>query len=106
MNYLPSAIGLDLEWPFTSNRVGGCKEGKVALVQLCDADIILLIQVSKMASAYIWLLRGHECTNFSYKGFPRKSKYGSFLLFSLWCSEIPGANRVFESPEGRCKHSQ
>ena len=43
-----SAIGLDLEWPFTSSRIGGVKEGKVALVQLCDADIILLIQVSKM----------------------------------------------------------
>jgi hypothetical protein len=43
-----SAIGLDLEWPFTSSRIGGVKEGKVALVQICDADIILLIQVSKM----------------------------------------------------------
>jgi hypothetical protein len=43
-----SAVGLDLEWPFTSRRIGGVKEGKVALVQLCDADIILLIQVSKM----------------------------------------------------------
>ena len=48
MDYLPSAVGLDLEWPFTSNRIGGVKEGKVALVQLCNADIILLIQVSKM----------------------------------------------------------
>ncbi|KAI0299388.1 ribonuclease H-like domain-containing protein [Multifurca ochricompacta] len=45
---LNGAVGLDLEWPFSSNRVGGVKEGKVALVQLCDADIILLIQVSKM----------------------------------------------------------
>ncbi|KAI0252825.1 hypothetical protein BJV78DRAFT_1153462 [Lactifluus subvellereus] len=42
------AIGLDLEWPFNPERIGGGKEGKVALVQLCDADIILLIQVSKM----------------------------------------------------------
>jgi hypothetical protein len=48
MDYLPSAIGLDLEWPYTPSRIGGAKEGKVALVQLCDADIILLIQVSKM----------------------------------------------------------
>jgi hypothetical protein len=46
-----SAIGLDLEWPFTSKSVGGVKEGKVALVQLCDADIILLIHVSKMKRA-------------------------------------------------------
>lgn len=46
-----SAIGLDLEWPFTLKRVGGAKEGKVALVQLCDADIILLIHVSKMKRA-------------------------------------------------------
>jgi len=45
---LNGTVGLDLEWPFTSGRVGGVKEGKVALVQLCDADIILLIQVSKM----------------------------------------------------------
>jgi hypothetical protein len=48
-----SAIGLDLEWPFTLERIGGAKEGKVALVQLCDADIILLIQVSKMKRMYI-----------------------------------------------------
>lgn len=47
-----SAIGLDLEWPFTSKRIGGVKEGKVALVQLCDADIILLIHISKMKRAY------------------------------------------------------
>ena len=47
-----SAVGLDLEWPFTSKRIGGAKEGKVALVQLCDADIILLIHVSKMKRAY------------------------------------------------------
>jgi hypothetical protein len=47
-----SAVGLDLEWPFTLKRVGGVKEGKVALVQLCDADIILLIHVSKMKRTY------------------------------------------------------
>ncbi|KAH9990250.1 ribonuclease H-like domain-containing protein [Russula compacta] len=45
---LNGAIGLDLEWPYTSNRIDGVKEGKVALVQLCDVDIILLIHVSKM----------------------------------------------------------
>lgn len=28
------------------------KEGKVALVQLCDVDIILLVHVSKMESVY------------------------------------------------------
>jgi hypothetical protein len=50
-----STVGLDLEWPFTLERVGGAKEeGKVALVQLCDVDIILLIQVSKMDSECIW----------------------------------------------------
>jgi hypothetical protein len=48
MDYVSSAVGLDLEWPFTSSRIGDVEEGKVALVQLCDADIILLIQVSKM----------------------------------------------------------
>jgi hypothetical protein len=81
MNHLPSAVGLDLEWPFISKRVGGCEEGKVALVQLCDADIILLIQVSKMksASAGIWLLRGDQCTNFPCKVFPKRSRYGSFV---------------------------
>jgi hypothetical protein len=47
-----SAVGLDLEWPFISKRIGGAKEGKVALVQLCDADIILLIHVSKMKRVY------------------------------------------------------
>ncbi|KAH9974325.1 ribonuclease H-like domain-containing protein [Lactifluus volemus] len=47
---LNGAVGLDLEWPFVSKRIGGCEEGKVALVQLCDTDIILLIQVSKMKS--------------------------------------------------------
>ncbi len=50
-----SAVGLDLEWPLTSKRIGGIKEGKVALVQLCDADIILLIHVfhvSKMKRVY------------------------------------------------------
>ncbi|KAH9968063.1 ribonuclease H-like domain-containing protein [Russula dissimulans] len=45
---LNGSVGLDLEWPFTPNRFGGGKEGKVALVQLCDVDIILLIHVSKM----------------------------------------------------------
>ncbi|KAH9000542.1 ribonuclease H-like domain-containing protein [Lactarius hatsudake] len=46
---LNGAIGLDLEWPFSrDSRTGVEKEGKVALVQLCDADIILLIHVSKM----------------------------------------------------------
>ncbi|KAH9064583.1 ribonuclease H-like domain-containing protein [Lactarius vividus] len=45
---LNGAIGLDLEWPFSRDRAGVEKEGKVALVQLCDADIILLIHVSKM----------------------------------------------------------
>ena len=47
-----SAVGLDLEWPITFKRIGGVKEGKVALVQLCDADIILLIHVSKMKREY------------------------------------------------------
>jgi hypothetical protein len=56
MNYAPSAVGLDLEWPYTSGRIGGAKEGKVALVQLCDAEIILLIQVSKMERVYTWFL--------------------------------------------------
>ncbi|KAH8990746.1 ribonuclease H-like protein [Lactarius akahatsu] len=45
---LNGAIGLDLEWPFSRDRTGVQKEGKVALVQLCDADIILLVHVSKM----------------------------------------------------------
>lgn len=46
---LPSAIGLDLEWPFS--REGGKEvEGKVSLVQLCDVKTILLIHVSKMES--------------------------------------------------------
>ncbi|KAI9513501.1 ribonuclease H-like domain-containing protein [Russula earlei] len=45
---LNGAVGLDLEWPFTPSRLGGGQEGKVALVQLCDVDIILLIHVSKM----------------------------------------------------------
>ncbi|KAH9077699.1 ribonuclease H-like protein [Lactarius deliciosus] len=49
---LNGAIGLDLEWPFSRDRTGVEKEGKVALVQLCDADIILLIHVSKMESVY------------------------------------------------------
>jgi len=51
-----SAVGLDLEWPFALKRIGGVKEGKVALVQLCDADIILLIHVSKMKRAYFFLI--------------------------------------------------
>ena len=51
-NNLPSAIGLDLEWPFSRDKAGKEKEGKVALVQLCDVDIILLIHVSKMESVY------------------------------------------------------
>jgi len=46
------AVGLDLEWPITSKRIRGVKEGKVALVQLCDADIILLIHVSKTKRVY------------------------------------------------------
>jgi len=50
MNDRCSTVGLDLEWPFTQNRFGGGEEGKVALVQLCDVDIILLIHVSKMKS--------------------------------------------------------
>jgi hypothetical protein len=55
-----SAVGLDLEWPLTLKRIGGVKEGKVALVQLCDADIILLIHVSKMKRVYFLLFRrGH-----------------------------------------------
>ncbi|KAF8262327.1 ribonuclease H-like domain-containing protein [Lactarius quietus] len=38
---------MDLEWPYS--RVDGIeKEGKVALVQLCNVDTILLIHVSKM----------------------------------------------------------
>jgi hypothetical protein len=50
-NNLPSAIGLDLEWPFS--REGGKEiEGKVSLVQLCDVRNILLIHVSKMESVY------------------------------------------------------
>lgn len=48
---MPSAIGLDLEWPFS--RQGGKEvEGKVSLVQLCDVKTILLIHVSKMESVY------------------------------------------------------
>jgi len=47
-NNLPSAVGLDLEWPFSRDKAGNEKEGKVALVQLCDVDIILLIHISKM----------------------------------------------------------
>lgn len=49
---LPSAIGLDLEWPFSRDMADGEKEGKVALVQLCDVDIILLVHVCKMKSVY------------------------------------------------------
>lgn len=48
----PSAVGLDLEWPFSRDKAGIENEGKVALVQLCDVDIILLIHISKMESVY------------------------------------------------------
>jgi len=54
MNHAPSAVGLDLEWPFTPDKIGGGKEGKVALVQLCDAEIILLVHVNKMYRVYSW----------------------------------------------------
>lgn len=74
-NNLPSAIGLDLEWPFGQDRTGDKKEGKVALVQLCDVDIILLIHVSKMESVYtLSLSRAYLVYQLSVKGSPRRSK--------------------------------
>ncbi|KAI0061181.1 ribonuclease H-like protein [Artomyces pyxidatus] len=44
---LNGAVGFDLEWPVSFRR-NGAVDHKTALVQLCDADLILLIQVSAM----------------------------------------------------------
>ncbi|KAI0768322.1 ribonuclease H-like domain-containing protein [Trametes elegans] len=41
-------LGFDLEWVVTFRRNKGSTERKTALVQLCDARMILLVQVSAM----------------------------------------------------------
>ena len=73
-NYLPSATGLDLEWQFSRNA-GVEKEGKVALVQLCDVNTILLIHVSKMESAYtLSLSRAYLVYQLFVQGSPERSE--------------------------------
>jgi hypothetical protein len=96
MNYHPSAVGLDLEWPFTPDSVGVGKEGKVALVQLCDTDIILLIQVSKMQGACIWLVRVMSGPTFH----TRVSREGQSteILSSFPCG-TQRSQELIESPE-------
>ncbi|GAA5820010.1 hypothetical protein JCM11251_005446 [Rhodosporidiobolus azoricus] len=42
-------LGFDLEWnPYVRGKNGAAVQGKTALAQVCDASIILLVQVSKM----------------------------------------------------------
>lgn len=53
---LKGPIGFDLEWVVTFRRGRAPAERRTALVQLCDANMILLVQVSAMNSAlYIHL---------------------------------------------------
>lgn len=84
---LPSAIGLDLEWPFS--REGDKEiEGKVSLVQLCDVKTILLIHVSKMKSVYtVCLSTSVSGVLIFCKGFPQKVKVSAIFAASSGDSE-------------------
>jgi hypothetical protein len=44
-------FGLDLEWRPTF--VKGSKENKTALIQLCNAESVLIIQISRMHGKHI-----------------------------------------------------
>jgi len=49
-----SPVGFDLEWDMFDRVIRG--QGKTALVQVCDENIILLVQVARMKGELVVLL--------------------------------------------------
>lgn len=67
--------GFDLEWE--PSRMRG-KENKTALVQVCDADTILLVHVSRMKRECFGRNATAACSKMRFaQGFRRVSKHGS-----------------------------
>ena len=54
-------LGFDLEWVVTFRRRKTPMERRTALVQLCDARMILLVQVSAMKSAFYSMVVYDAC---------------------------------------------
>lgn len=57
---LKGPLGFDLEWPVVFRRGRAPSERRTALVQICDARMIVLVQVSAMNSTYEVLLRFYQ----------------------------------------------
>ena len=49
-NLPPGPLGFDLEW--RPNYVKGAPQNPVAVVQLASADIVLVLQISKMSGVF------------------------------------------------------